>query len=157
VWGRRRTLSKFKAREFVARSPYQAWARVHSSTGSDEQERDNEISHWRILRELIAEDGGRDDPIRFGLLPVVGAAAMFAFTVLQHTVDRNRSYRLNADIEDHAEHEYAFLVAEHPEWEEREYTAAVAEYGDYESRADVLRQISCDEGAHKERSLKRLR
>ena len=27
------------------------------------------------------------------------------------------SYRLNADLEDHAEHEYITVVAEHPDWE----------------------------------------
>jgi hypothetical protein len=153
VWGTERTLSKFKARELVARSPYLAWASVHSDTSSDVQEKENEVSHWHVLRALIAEDDCRDNPVRFGLLPALGAAAMYAFTRLQHRVDRPRSHRLNADIEDHAEHEYALLVAEHPEWETRPYTAGVPAYGDYESRADVLRQISCDERVHKQLSL----
>ncbi|MEY2404623.1 MAG: ubiquinol oxidase [Acidimicrobiaceae bacterium] len=154
AWGTDRTLSKFKARELVARSPYGAWARAHPDKGLDLEEKDNEVSHWRILRELIAEDECRDNPVRFALLPALGAAAMFTFTSLQHRLDPERSHRLNADIEDHAEHEYARLVAEHPEWEARPYTPAVAEYGEYESRADVLRQISCDERAHKELSLR---
>jgi hypothetical protein len=34
------------------------------------------------------------------------------------------SYRLNADFEDHAEHEYALLVTEHPEWEDEPYDGA---------------------------------
>jgi hypothetical protein len=152
VWGTGRTLSKFKARELVARSPYAAWAGVHPDSTSDEEEKRNEISHWHVLRELIAEDNCHDNPVRFGLLPAMGAAAMYVFTRVQHRLDEARSHRLNADIEDHAEHEYALLVAEHPEWETRPYTAAVPEYGEYESRADVLRQISCDERVHKERS-----
>ena len=155
VWGSRRTLSKFKARELVARSPYLAWAAVHTDNGSDEEEKENEISHWRVLRDLITEDECRDNPVRFGLLPALGAAGMYAFTRVQHRVDPSRSHRLNADIEDHAEHEYALFVAEHPEWDVRPYKAAVAEYGEYESRADVLRQIGCDEGVHKQRSLER--
>lgn len=153
VWGPARTLSKFKARELVARSPYRAWERTHDDGQDDERDAQNEISHWNILRDLVAEDESREDPLRFTLLPALGAAAMFTFTLVQHRIDPDRSHRLNADIEDHAEHEYARLVAEHPEWETLPYRATVAEYGEYESRADVLRQISCDERVHKERSL----
>jgi hypothetical protein len=109
------------------------------------------------LTELIAEDDCRDNPIRFGLVPLIGAAAMYTFTRLQHRVDPARSYRLNADIEDHAQHEYAQLVAEHPEWEQRPYQVDPAHYGTYESRADALRQICCDEHVHKQRSLNRSR
>ena len=155
AWGTQRTLSKFKARELVARSPYRAWAHDDTDDESDREDEANERSHWNVLRELIAEDHRRDNPIRFGLLPAVGAVAMYTFTRLQHQLHPSRSYRLNADIEDHAEHEYAWLVSEHPEWEHRPYDAAIDDYGDYESRADVLRQISCDERFHKERSLDR--
>jgi hypothetical protein len=64
------------------------------------------------------------------------------------------SYRLNADIEDHAE--YAALAAEHPEWETTPFRSAVAAgYGSDDSLADMFRQIGCDEGAHKEISLAR--
>ena len=156
AWGTERTLLKFKARELVARSPYRAWAREHDDTDSDVEEERNEVTHWNVLKELIAEDQGREGPIRFGLLPAIGAVAMYTFTRLQHRLDPDRSHRLNADIEDHAEHEYALLVAEHPEWEQRSFDA-VTEYGRYDSRADALRQIGCDEGVHKERSIQRSR
>ena len=75
---------------------------------------------------------------------------------LLRVLDPAWNYRLNADIEDHAEYEYAALVAEHPEWETTPYHSAVAAgYGVYESLADVFRQIGCDEGVHKEISLAR--
>jgi hypothetical protein len=154
VWGTERTLSKFKARELVARAPYRAWWHDHADEPSDIEEEHNERSHREVLNALLAEDDCREDPLRFGLLPVLGAVSMYTFTRLQHRLQPGRSYEVNADIEDHAEHEYALLVAEHPEWEHQRYIA-VSDYGVYESRADVLRQISCDEGVHKARSLDR--
>lgn len=58
--------------------------------------------------------------------------------------------RLNADFEDHAEHEYALLVREHPEWEDTPYEGSVNDdYGDYASLADLFRQIGDDEQLHK--------
>jgi len=46
---------------------------------------------------------------RDGLLPDLMAAFV---------INPKWSYLLNADFEDHAEHEYMLLVAEHPEWED---------------------------------------
>ena len=64
------------------------------------------------------------------------------------------SYGLNADFEDHAEHEYMTLVAENPQWDSEPYDAAFsADYGSFQSTADVLRQIGHDERVHKEESL----
>jgi hypothetical protein len=60
------------------------------------------------------------------------------------------SYRLNADFEDHAEHEYAHLVQENPEWEDTPFVSAfIDDYGSYQSLADVFRQIGHDERIHK--------
>jgi ubiquinol oxidase len=60
------------------------------------------------------------------------------------------SYALNADFEDHAEHEYALLVQEHPEWEDKPYEGIFAgDFGTYESLADLFRQIGYDERLHK--------
>lgn len=64
------------------------------------------------------------------------------------------SYRLNADFEDHAEHEYAYLVQEHPEWETEPFRSAFAEdYARLDTIADLFRQISYDERVHQEESL----
>ncbi len=60
------------------------------------------------------------------------------------------SYRPNADFEDHAEHEYALLVAEHPEWEHQPYDGEfTGDFGTYRSLADLFRQIGYDERLHK--------
>ncbi len=56
------------------------------------------------------------------------------------------SNHLNADFEDHAEHEDASLVAEHPEWESTPYTGSfVDDFGRLDSLADLFRQICYDE------------
>jgi hypothetical protein len=60
------------------------------------------------------------------------------------------SYRLNADFEDHAEHEYALLVDEHPEWEEVPYDGSFSDdFGSYDSLADLFRQIGYGERLHR--------
>src|SRR5690349_12142499 len=154
VWGRERTLSKFKAQELVARSPYRAWEHDDPDAAARD-EAANERSHWNVLGDLMEEDGIHDNPVRFTVVPALGASAMYAFTRVQHRLKPDRNYRLNADIEDHAEHEYAQFVEEHPEWESRAY-AGDPEYGRYDSRADVLRQICCDEQVHRQLSLRRV-
>ena len=64
------------------------------------------------------------------------------------------SYLLNADFEDHAEHEYMLLVAEHPEWEDIPFRSDFAAYyGSFGSLADLFRQIGHDERVHKEESI----
>ena len=73
---------------------------------------------------------------------------------LLYVVRPDWSYRLNADFEDHAEHEYMELVAEHPEWEtvpwvERRSPTTTARFA---SRADLFRQIGYDERVHKQES-----
>ena len=60
------------------------------------------------------------------------------------------SYQLNVSFEDHAEHEYAVMVNEHPEWETTPFTSSFADdFGRYASLADVFRQIGYDERLHK--------
>jgi ubiquinol oxidase len=67
------------------------------------------------------------------------------------------SYQLNADFEDHAEHEYALLVTEHPEWEGERFESGFAEdYASVTTVADLFRQISYDERAHKQESVARM-
>jgi hypothetical protein len=171
VFGKERTLSKFRAREIVARSPYWAWEqaafflagqvrdrnararRLYDSLTQARTEQDNEAWHVLILEELIAARGIQEDPVRFRLMALGVYQQFWVLRVLNPAW----SYRLNADIEDHAEQEYAALVAEHPEWEDEAFPSEVASgYAPYESLADLFRQIGADEGVHKELSLARM-
>ena len=64
------------------------------------------------------------------------------------------SYLLNADFEDHAEHEYMLLVAEHPEWEDIPFRSDFRRIlRIVRFLADLFRQIGHDERVHKEESI----
>jgi ubiquinol oxidase len=167
VYGRERTLEKFRVLELVARVPYQAWEnvayvtmthtarqpgfarRVFDRVRTSRWEQDNEQWHLLILEELTAT-GPRQPWARSRLLPQILAFAYYQLSWLMFAARPAWSYRLNADFEDHAEHEYAHLVDEHPEWETTPYDGGFsADFGTYESLADLFRQIGYDERLHK--------
>jgi ubiquinol oxidase len=167
VYGEERTLEKFRVLELVARVPYQAWEnvayvavthtanepgfarRVFDRVRIARWEQDNEQWHLLILEELTSaasRAGFRPQP---GDPPGAGVLVLPAVVVPVRAAPGG-SYRLNADFEDHAEHEYALLVQEHPSGSTcptaGEFTG---DFGDYDSLADLFRQISFDERLHK--------
>jgi hypothetical protein len=175
LYGRRRTLSKFKVLEVVARVPYQAWEhvayvavthrytrpdlarRIHDRVRESREQQDNEQWHLLILEELVERQGTRESFVRFRVIPQVLAFAYYHLSWLLYVVRPAWSYGLNADFEDHAEHEYAEYVAEHPELETQRYDGLFAEeYGHFETLADLFRRIGLDERMHKIESLARL-
>ena len=166
LYGRDRTLEKFRVLELVARVPYQAWENVAyvavthtaSEPGFARQvfdrvrtarwEQDNEQWHLLIMEELTA--GQRRGLMRSRLVPQLLAFGYYQLSWFLYVVRPKWSYRLNADFEDHAEHEYALLVQEHPEWESVRYEGEFTEdFGAYDSLADLIRQIGYDERLHK--------
>jgi len=168
VYGRARTLEKFRVLELIARVPYQAWEQVAYVATTHVHQRvdlargiydriletraqqDNEQWHLLILDELIAARGNALGRLRSAWLPQLIAFFYYQLSWLLYVVNPAWSYLLNADFEDHAEHEYATLVVEHPEWEAAPYRSQFfADYGQFDSLADVFRQISHDERAHK--------
>jgi demethoxyubiquinone hydroxylase (CLK1/Coq7/Cat5 family) len=156
-YGRARTLSKFKVLEIVARVPYQAWEnvayialthlhgkpavarRVFEFVIESRAQQDNEQWHLLTLQELIAARGIREGFVRYRAIPQLLALFYYHVSWLLYVIAPSLSYALNADFEDHAEHEYMNYVAEHPELDERE--------------AELFRQIGLDERHHKEESL----
>jgi hypothetical protein len=175
VYGRDRTLEKFRVLELVARVPYQAWEnvayvamthtarepgfarRVFDKVRTSRWEQDNEQWHLLILEELTAAGAPRPW-IRSRVVPQLLAFAYYQLSWFMFALRPAWSYRLNADFEDHAEHEYAQLVAEHPEWEQTPYDGAfTSDFGTYASLADLFRQIGYDERLHKLESEQRMR
>ncbi len=166
VYGHDRSLEKFRVLELVARVPYQAWEnvayvavthtarrpafarRIFDRVRTARFEQDNEQWHLLITEELV-----RDQPrpwVKARLVPQVLAFVYYQLSWVLFTVRPTWSYRLNADFEDHAEHEYALLVTEHPEWEDTAYEGEfAADFGAYDSLADLFRQICFDERLHK--------
>jgi ubiquinol oxidase len=170
VYKKDRTLEKFRVLELVARVPYQAWEnvayvalthtarrpgfarRVFDSVRVNRWEQDNEQWHLLIIEELTAQST-KLGWIRRQLIPQILAFTYYWLSWGLYVIRPSLSYRMNADFEDHAEHAYALLVQDHPEWETTPFTSAFTEdFGNYESLADLFRQISYDERLHKEQS-----
>jgi ubiquinol oxidase len=175
-YGRKRTLPKFKVLELVARVPYQSWEqvayiaithiaqrtglarRIHDQVAEARAQQDNEQWHLLILEELTARTDRRESRWHYYWIPQLIAFGYYQLSWLLYVIRPAWSYQLNADFEDHAEHEYMTLVAEHPEWEKEPFTSAFeADYGSFDSLADLFRQIGHDERVHKQESLARMR
>ena len=172
LYGKQRTISKFKVLELVARVPYQSWEQiayiaithVHNRTKlarkiydqvrHSREQQDNEQWHLLILEELIAKSGNRENHFYYFWIPQAIAMVYYQISWLLFVIKPKWSYLLNADFEDHAEHEYMLLVAEHPEWEDIPFRSDfAADYGSFDSLADLFRQIGHDERVHKEESI----
>jgi hypothetical protein len=175
IYGKPRTLSKFKVLELVARVPYQSWEqvayiaithahdrtslarRIYERVTESRCQQDNEQWHLLILEERIADQGAKEGRIRFLIIPQLVAFVYYQLSWLLYVIKPAWSYRLNCDFEDHAEHEYMTLVADHPEWEDEPFKSTFADdYGQFDSVADLFRQIGYDERVHKLESLARM-
>jgi ubiquinol oxidase len=170
-YGHERTLAKFKVLELIARVPYQAWEqtayiaitqvnqrvglarRIYDRVIETRSQQDNEQWHLLIIDELLEKRSGLGGHIWYFWIPQLIAFVYYHLSWFLYVVRPRLSYSLNADFEDHAEHEYAHLVGEHPEWEHEAFeTDFAADYGTFDSLADLLRQIGHDERLHKEES-----
>jgi ubiquinol oxidase len=175
IYGRPRTLEKFRVLELIARVPYQAWENVayvavtHTAREPDfarrvfervresRWEQDNEQWHLLIMEEQVANHPRTGvfgiSWIKARVIPQVIAFIYYQLSWLTYAIKPAWSYRMNADFEDHAEHEYALYVQEHPELETTPFVSRfVDDFGSYASLADLFRQISYDERLHKEQS-----
>jgi ubiquinol oxidase len=167
LYGKERTLEKFRVLELVARVPYQAWEnvayvavthtankpglarRIFDTVRVSRWEQDNEQWHLLILEELV-DDEPHGSWLKSRVLPQVLAFGYYQMSWMMYSIKPRWSYRLNADFEDHAEHEYALFVTEHPEWETRTFDSRFTEeFGHYDSLCDLFRQIGYDERLHK--------
>ena len=175
LYGRRRSLSKFKVLEVIARVPYQSWEHVayiaitHTHAHPDLARRifdrvkesriqqDNEQWHLLILEELTDKNHIHENFLWYRLLPQVIAFVYYHISWLLYVIRPAWSYLLNAHFEDHAEHEYMVFVAENPALETEPFESMFADdYGRFASVADLFRQIGYDERVHKLESLARI-
>jgi ubiquinol oxidase len=172
VYGKKRSLSKFKVLETIARVPYQAWEsvayvaitrkfrqpglarRIFEFVHEARAQQDNEQWHLLIMEELVEESGAKEGFLRHRLLPQLAALFYYHASWILYAIRPAYSYRLNAQLEDHAEHEYMEYVGEHPELENRPYDGAFKnEYGSFPTRSELFIRIGLDERRHKEESL----
>ncbi|TDE30204.1 hypothetical protein E1295_41140 [Nonomuraea mesophila] len=176
LYGKEGSYTKFAMLETIARVPYQAWERmgywaVHRYAGRSELARrvferivearadqDNEQWHLLIMQDLVQRSGGRQTWVLHKLAPWLIAFFYYHVSWVLFLVRPDWSYRLNAEFEDHAEHEYMTFVAARPELDlVHDPGTYAAEYGRHASVADLLRQIGHDERVHKLDSLESMR
>lgn len=174
-YGRKQTLSKFKVLEVIARVPYQAWEhvayvamthqfskpnfarRIFDFVRECRDQQDNEQWHLLILEEMVQKKGIDEGFLRYRFLPQVIAFIYYHVSWMLYVIRPELSYRLNADFEDHAEHEYMSFVASHPDLDSKPFESDFKkEYGDFASEADLFRQIGLDERHHKLESEERI-
>jgi len=174
-YGRKRTLSKFKVLEVIARVPYQSWEhvayiamthtysrphfarRIFEFIKESRSQQDNEQWHLLILEEMVQARGIRENFFLHRILPQIIAFFYYHVSWLLYVIKPAWSYGLNADFEDHAEHEYMQFVSENPALERQPFESDFREeYGALENCADLFRRIGLDERVHKEESLDRI-
>jgi len=167
VAGKTLTLAKAKLIEILASIPYRAWeirqyarmtkhyrkgdlvrrANVIMNYGRHSQ--DNEYQHLLVLNEKMKEDGLKDPWYLYQPMPCIMVLCYVIMTRLMAVFCIRRAFLFNAEFEDHAEHEYARVVGEHPEWEKQPvHNDVVKAYSDQATWADVMRRIGLDERDH---------
>lgn len=175
LYGRARTLSKFKVLEVIARVPYQSWEhvayiamthtygmphfarRIFEFVKESRAQQDNEQWHLLILEEMVQRKEIRENFLLYRVVPQIIAFVYYQISWLLYVIRPSWSYGLNADFEDHAEHEYMLLVEENPPFEKERFVSDFEpEYGSYPSLADLFRRIGLDERIHKQESLDRI-
>lgn len=169
--GKKDTLAKAKLIEILATIPYRSWENQHYGKltrnydnpelvkKSDEimrwgrEAQDNEYLHLLVINEKMKEDQ-MDDPWYF--YPIIPFFMVLSYVIMTRVLaflSPRRAFLFNAEFEDHAEHVYAQLVKDHPEWEDQPVrNSTVDEYGNFDSWADVFRRIGLDERDHRNHS-----
>lgn len=172
LYGSAGSLAKFRVLEVIARVPYIAWEQVsyvaiththstpsfareiHQEVQEVRAQQDNELFHLLILEELLQRRGEPQGLVRFRVIPQILAWSYYHLSWFLYALRPRLSYELNAQFEEHAEHEYMEFVAAHSELETEAWVSEFQDdYGHFESVADLLRQIAVDERHHKEESL----
>ena len=171
-YGKELTLGKVRLLELLARIPYQAWEirqyreMNHAFENADavkqaddlirwgREAQDNEFWHLQVITEKIRETGTKLTWFKDVLIPKVATFKYILFCRALAFFDIQAAFMLNADFEDHAEHEYMHFVKTHPELDQQPVTTeVVTKYGNFKTWADVFRRIALDERDHMNNSL----
>ena len=174
-YGRKKTFSKFKVLEVIARVPYQAWEHIayiavtHTYQQPDfarrifefvkeaRSQQDNEQWHLLILEEMVQQKGSKENFFLYRIVPQIIAYLYYHVSWLLYVIKPAWSYSLNADFEDHAEHEYMAFARENVQLEKQPFESMFKnDYSQVATQADLFRRIGLDERLHNEESLNRI-
>ncbi|MCU0520616.1 MAG: hypothetical protein MUF84_07990 [Anaerolineae bacterium] len=169
--GKATTLSKMKLLEMLAGVPYRAWElrvyarmtrRYHDGNavrrGRDvvvwaREAQDNEFWHLLVVNEKMKADGVKGAWYLTSPIPGLMLATYWGLARFMAWLGMCGAYLFNAQFEDHAEHNYAAFVEDHPELDSQPVdNAVVAEYGPFDTWGDVFRRIMLDEREHRNHS-----
>lgn len=172
--GKELTLPKARFLEIIARVPYQAWelrqynrmnahfaekpavAEAEDIIGWGREAQDNEFWHLQLVSEKIRQEGAALNWFKDVFIPPAAALQYGLFSRLLALCDIKAAFLLNADFEDHAEHEYMRFVKEHPEFDEQSAVSdLLKDRGGLKTWGDVFRRIALDEREHMNNSLGR--
>jgi ubiquinol oxidase len=173
-YGKEMTLGKTRFLEVLARIPYQAWEigqyrklnrkysdpayveRSEDLIGWGREAQDSEFWHLEVVNEKMKRDGVRPKWFKDRFAPSVAAFKYNLLCRVLAFLSLKAALKLNADLEDHAEHEYMNYVKSHPELDEQPVEEAVVKkYGDFKTWGDVFRRLGLEERDHMNNSLKR--
>lgn len=170
--GKQDTLAKAKLLEILACIPYREWEirhylrltyqyhkrkKVNWSRDIIEWGRsaqDNEYMHLLVIQEKMKEDGLKDPWFLSTPIVVIVTTLYILLSKLLAWTNIKAGFRFNAEFEDHAEHIYAGMVDDNPQWERELVTNHVAlEYApELTNWADIFRRIGLDERDHRNHS-----
>jgi len=171
VAGKKDTLPKAKLLEILASIPYRVWELRHylkqtreykNSANVDKSAQiinwgrhaqDNEYTHLQVIHQKMLEDGIKDKWYTSRFVAFFIVLIYYLGSRLLACISQKRAFLFNAEFENHAEHVYAKLVVDNPQWEKQAVTdPLVRAYADVDCWADVFRRISLDERDHMIRS-----
>lgn len=170
--GKENNLPKAKLLEILACIPYREWELRHymkltynyfnrrktdwsrSIVEWGRSAQDNEYMHLLVIEQKMREDNYHDK--WYLSTPIVFLITTFYILLSKVIawVNIKAGFRFNAEFEDHAEHIYAQMVVDNPQWEKesvdnpvvKEYDASLTNW------ADVFRRIGLDERNHRNHS-----
>lgn len=167
IAGNKITLPKIKLIEILANIPYRSWetrqytrmTRYYRDLAVVQEARkimewareaqDTEYWHLRVVNEKMKEEGIRDSWYLFPPVPLLMVGFYAALMHAMALTNIRSAFLFNAEFEDHAEHVYAQVVEEHPEWEQQPVNnEQVKERGTLLTWAEVFRRIGLDERDH---------
>lgn len=173
-YGKKLSLGKMRLLEILARIPYQVWEirqyhklnRLFSDPSMVEkagdiirwarEAQDNEFRHLQAVNEKIRQDNVKLNWFKDRFVPPVAVFQYSLFCRILAFLSIESAFRLNAEFEDHAEHEYMTFVKEYPELDNQPVKDDIAaDYGNFKTWGDVMRRIGLDERDHMNESLRR--
>ena len=171
VTGRKATLAKARLLEILAGVPYRAWevnqyglmTRSYRDRARVDQARrfvrwsreaqDNEYWHLLVIAQKMKAENMREPWYLVGPVPWFIVWSYGLMSRLLALFNLRRAFLFNGEFEDHAEHEYAQLVADNPAWESQSVEdELVSQYSKVRAWADVFRRIGLDERDHRNQS-----